>query len=137
MAYCTKTDILLNLDEQLLIQLTDDNDTGVVDDDIVLSAIEDADAEIEGYCSGYTLPFNPVPRLIKKLSVDIALHNLFGRRHNEPKDISDQYAKDVKILENITRGLVKIGKESPSDRSGSVKVSANDPIFNQDTLKGY
>ena len=137
MAYCTKIDLLQNIDEQILIQLTDDNETGVVDDDIIQGAIDDADAEIEGYCSGYSLPFNPVPRLIKKISVDISLHNLFGRRHNEPKEVSDQYAKDVKILENITRGLVKIGKESPSDRSGSVKVSANDPIFTQDTLKGY
>jgi phage gp36-like protein len=137
MAYCTKADLLQNLDEEILRQLTDDDTTGVVNDEIVSGAIDDADAEIEGYCSGYTLPFNPVPRLIKKISVDITLHNLFGRRHNEPKEVSDQYTKDIKILENITRGLVKIGKESPSDRSGSVKISANDPVFNQDTLKGY
>ena len=47
MAYCTQADILEQLDEDILIQLTDDDDLGAVDADMVTRAIADADALIK------------------------------------------------------------------------------------------
>ena len=50
MAYSTQTDLLEQITEDELIQLTDDADAGAVDSDAVTRAIVDADAEIDGYC---------------------------------------------------------------------------------------
>ena len=47
MAYCTQNDILMQLDETTLIELTDDAGAGEIDEDVVTRAIADADEEIE------------------------------------------------------------------------------------------
>jgi len=81
MAYSTQADILEQLSEAHLIQLTDDAGAGTVDADVVSRAIADADAEIDSYCATkYDTPFTTVPAVIRKLSVDMAIYNVYARR---------------------------------------------------------
>jgi len=66
MAYSAKVDILEQLDEDILIQLTDDANAGVADDDAVTRAIADADSEIDSYCgTRYAIPFSTVPPRVR------------------------------------------------------------------------
>ena len=99
MSYSTKNDILEQLDEGVLIQLTDDDDLGGVDDDVVARAIADADALIDSYCgTRYSVPFSTVPDIVRKLSVEIAIFHLYGRRRGAPEDRRKRYDDAVSFL---------------------------------------
>src|SRR4051794_24283989 len=74
--YATINDIRAQLPEEILIQLTDDAGTGLVDEAQVNEAIAGADSTIDGYCgSRYEVPFTDVPTLIPRICVDIAVFN--------------------------------------------------------------
>ena len=143
MAYCTKTDILENVDEAVLIQLTDETGTGSVDDDRINKAIEKADAKINSYCGAYKLPFDPVPSVIKSLSEDIAIYNLFKLKQAVPEDLVKAYDDAVKFLKDIQKGVAGLGAqpipEAPDEGgySGSSKVSTRTKIFDTDTMNMY
>lgn len=113
--YCSVQDIINRISEEVLIRLTDDNNTGTVDESKVNEAIEEAVGEIDAYAQNrYTLPFNPVPKIIKKLTIDLAIYSLFARRglnadNNEDQVIIQQRKDAIKFLENLARGLVTIG----------------------------
>jgi phage gp36-like protein len=133
MAYCTQDDILEQIDEDDLIGLTDDDDAGEVDDDKVTRAIADADAEIDSYCgTRYDLPFSPVPVMVRKLSVDIAIYNLYARRRGAPDDRRQRYDNAVRILRDISRGLISLGADGPSvddDAGPEATTTKSDRIF--------
>lgn len=133
MAYCTQSDILEQVDEDRLIQLTDDDDAGMVDSDVVTRAIADADAEIDAYCgTRYDTPFSPAPVMIRKISVDISIYNLFVRRRGVPEDRQKRYDNAIKFLTNVSKGLISLGADAPStdDDSGPEATTVKgDRIF--------
>lgn len=153
MSYCTLTDIKNLLPEETLIQLTDDENLhpasilasdqqhqaiiGRIDE-----AIAAADAEIDGYCAGrYSVPFSPVPPVVKGLSVEIAVYYLYKRR-TVPERIETSYDKAVARLKDISKGLMTLGVAPPpaaaaDGDSVGVNCSAEDRIFTRDTMKGY
>jgi phage gp36-like protein len=128
MAYSSNQDLLNDLSEDLLMQLTDDYGAGVVDWNVVEEKRCDADALIDGYCaSGYPLPFNPVPRVIRKLSRDITVYNLYDRRLGAPENVQRAYDNAIKLLGKIQAGDVELGADS-SERAvdaGITTVSAH------------
>lgn len=140
MSYSEKSDILEQLDEDILIQLTDDNDAGIVDDDVVTRAIADADATIDVYCQGrYTVPLNPVPDKIRQTSVNIAIYNLYARRKGAPEDRKDRYKDEIRFLEKVAKDEIKLGTATPAptDTGGSVDIDQSDRIFTRDKMKGF
>ena len=115
MSYCTQADILEQLDEDVLIQLTDDDDLGAVDSDAVTRAIADADAEIDSYCgTRHTLPFSPVPVMVRKLSVDLAIYNLYARRRGVSEERQKRYDNAIRFLQDVSRGRVTLGADAPA-----------------------
>ena len=135
MAYCTKTDILEQLEEDVLIQLTDDEDAGVVDEGKVTRAIADADAEIDSYCgTKYDVPFSTVPVMIRKMSVDIAIYNLYARRRGAPEDRKERYDDAISFLKDISKGIASLGGDGPSadDDSGPEATTVkSDRVFSR------
>jgi len=102
MSYSLQADLLEQISEAKLKQLTDDADTGSIDADVITRSIADADAEIDGYCGvRYTVPFTTIPTIIRKVSVDIAIYNLYARRHGAPEDRQKRYDNAVKFLLNV------------------------------------
>ena len=122
MANSTKDDILaLEMDLKTLIQLTDDEKTGEVDDSKVDAAILKADKMyIEPYCRDrYSVPFDPVPDEISFISATIAAYYLFRRKQKVTSSILDKYTKAVAKLKGISLGEYKIeGATEKSDVSG-------------------
>lgn len=115
MSYSEKTDILDQLDEATLVELTDDDGTGTVDTSVVTRSIADADAEIDGYCATrYDVPFSAVPVMIRKISVDIAIYNLYSRRVAVPEERDKRYSNAVKFLRNVSKGLISLGGDAPA-----------------------
>jgi phage gp36-like protein len=138
MAYCTLDDIKKQLPESVITSLTDDAMTGSVDEAVVAEAIADADAEIDAWVGGrYTLPFNPVPDVIRKVSTDIAIYNLFSRRDTDPPEVrKDRYRNSIKLLENIAKGVVSIGaaEATAPAKASSASFTAPDRQFTREKL---
>lgn len=123
MAYSLQTDIEEQISSGELIELTDDAGAGAVDSSAVSRAIADADAEIESYCSGrYPMPFSPVPPMIRKLSVDIAIYNLFSRRAilKLPEERQKRYDNAIRFLRDVSKGLISLGSDAPAEPSDSL-----------------
>ena len=83
MSYSTKEEVREMLKDDALNAII--GDTFIEDPEereakvapIIESAIEDADAEIDGYLAKrYAVPISPAPRVLNKFSKDIALYNL-------------------------------------------------------------
>ena len=143
MPYCTQSDILEQLDSEILVQLTDDAGTGSADASVVERAIADADSEIDAYCGRrYTVPFAAVPGIIRKLSVDIAIYHLYGRRTagDVPDGRKGRYANAVRLLEHISKGLVTLGGQDPEGNPPSTEkptLSADERLYGRSKMKGY
>ena len=143
MPYCTQDDILEQLDSEILVQLTDDAGTGSADASVVERAIADADSEIDAYCGRrYTVPFAAVPGIIRKLSVDIAIYHLYGRRTagDVPDGRKGRYANAVRLLEHISKGLVTLGGQDPEGNPPSTEkptLSADERLYGRSKMKGY
>ena len=131
--YCTLDDIKEQISEDELIQLSDDENTGTVDTAAIDRAIADADAEINGYCvERYTVPFDPVPDLIRKYCVDISIYNLLSRRQGADEDRLARYKNAIRFLEKVAKGIVSLGVNAPAETSQdtvSVTTSKSDRIF--------
>lgn len=140
MAYSTQSEILDQMDEDVLIQLTDDDDAGVVDADVVTQKIADADALIDGYCGArYAVPFTTVPALVLKFSVDIAIYNLYGRRKGAPEDRRNRFKEAVDFLKGVSAGNNSLGENDPAAGETLFELSSNNPdrIFTRDKMAGY
>jgi phage gp36-like protein len=144
MSYCTESDILERFDEEELVELTNDDPNGQnVNSTVITDAIADADSEINGYCQKwYEIPLDPVTNLIKKLSIDISIYNLYSRRPNGamPEIVKERYDNAVKTLNMISQQKVLLGADTlnPVDAAGSRgHFESNDRIFNRDDMKYY
>lgn len=144
MSYCTIDDIKRMLPEQDIIMLTNDASTGTVDMDVVTDAITYADQLIDGYLRGrYTLPLSTVPTFLRKLSIDLVIFYLYGRRPEIQNDnVEKKYTNTLKILEQIQAGKIALGDDtSGEDLPGKGEYKTNktedDKIFSKEVLDGY
>jgi phage gp36-like protein len=142
MAYCTLTDLLDQIEESGLIRLTDDENLGAVDTARVDKAIADADAEINGYCgSRYRVPLDPVPDLLRKFSVDIAIYNLIGRRDVVvPDDRRARYKDAISFLRHVAAGTAQLGVADPDGTPAPAerpRITGPKRVFSRDSLEGW
>lgn len=141
MAYCTKSDILNQVEEEILIALTDDGELGSVDDDVVVRAIADADSTIDAYCQGrYTVPLSSAPAKIRQISVDISIYNLFSRRDDTaPETRKDRHKEALRFLEKVAEGKIELGSATPapSTTGNTVEIESSDRVFSRDKMSAF
>ncbi|MDA8413023.1 MAG: DUF1320 domain-containing protein [Desulfobacteraceae bacterium] len=167
MSYSIFDDILGEISQDVLIQLTNDSYTVITADmiqlaisagnlsaltpDEVLAAnfaaatinkvLERSSAQVDGYCSNlYDVPFDTVTSFLRSLDLDIVIYNLFSRRENVPENRLTRYKNAVKCLEGIARGDIQLGatKTAAPQKGQTVAVSpAMEEIFTMDRLKNY
>ena len=143
--YCTVDDLRDQSSEDFLIRCTDDAGVGAVDQTIVEKKIADAQTEIDSYCRAqYTVPFQVVPGLIKKLAVDIALYNLVSKRglDEESPDVIlvKRYRDAVKLLENLAKGIVTIGPAAdgePRPQPQQATIVSQRRRFSRTSMDGF
>lgn len=110
--YCTIDNLLAHVPERELIQLTDDKDTGELQEGIALACISDATAIINGYVIGRYKPFlaDNVPGLIRKICEEISIYELYKRRlgHRMGKDDPwyIRYRDALAMLKDIQKGIL-------------------------------
>ncbi len=70
------------IDESELINLTDDNNSFSINEEIINEIIVSAESEINSYLNDlYPMPLvQPIPKLIEQICIDITIYNLYKRR---------------------------------------------------------
>jgi phage gp36-like protein len=134
MAYSTESDILNRIEEATLVQLTDRTGSGQVDSALVGSAIEDADALINGIISTvYQVPIANVPRVVRELSATIAVYRLHLYRSADSGVWKDAYKGAMGFL-----GLVATRKatlEGVVAKPGTAGSQSDSTLFSSEERK--
>ncbi len=163
MAYSTNTDLAHASDELQIVQLVDDEQTGFTtiaeiqaaagdpqdpnqaEAQAMLERIDragaDADELIDTFLrTQYEVPIDPVPGMIRSLSVDLRIHNLYQRRmrDNMPDNILALEKRALAKLEKIQKGVIKI-TEAPDVASVQIATNkkASDKLFTDDLLDRF
>jgi phage gp36-like protein len=142
MAYITQSDLTEQLSNTELIQITDDQRLGIVDPSVINKAIVSAESEVNGYlATRYAVPVAaPVPDLVKKLSLDITIYNLYRRRKRISEDVRTAHEDALKKLEQIAKGMITLGINplpAASTQGSSGEVFGPDRVFDLDKLGNF
>ncbi len=138
--YCTKADILGEISEQVLVDLTDDEEAGVVNDARVTEAISRADDLIDSYCGQVAeVPFDTIPGVVKQHSKAMAIYFLYSRRSAVPENRKKDSDDALSHLKAIARGDASLPPVAAADVTGGneVSVSSGERIFTRDKMKGF
>lgn len=146
MAYITKQDLLDELGEYLLIQLTDNNGTGEIDEAKITTAIQHAQGVADAYLRGrYSLPV-PATAMVKTINVDIAVFHLYKRSEIDEggykvrKNANDDAIKLLTAINQGKAGLdVPALEETIANPATSDKILTNksNAIFTDSKLSGF
>jgi len=141
MPYCTLDDLKLAIDEARLLELTDDEGLGVINQARIDAAIDTAQGEVDGYLQErYDVPLDPVPALIRGACMDVAIFHLYSRKMETMPDVrSKRYDNAVKLLVRIAGGQISLGVATPPEEtnSGKVLVTASTRIFSDTELDKF
>jgi phage gp36-like protein len=149
--YSTLQDLIELQGETTLLQLSDDANIGsfvtVLPYNtpylVILQVIADADSVIDSYLSGrYTLPIPaPIPAIIKQISANLAVCNLFVRRRelDAPEGIKLRHDRNLKLLKDIKAGLASVPELETTavniaPAAFLVSKTASDQVFNDSLL---
>lgn len=145
MAYSTDDDFLKEISQSDLARLTGDNTAQNVDYGRITYARMNADAVIDSYLVGrFKTPLSePVDGIIKKLSLDLTVANLFEYSYFKtaiPNTIVWRRINALKMLKDLQSGVMSIQAAipgttaSPGIRSNK---SESDRIYNSSVWKKY
>ena len=140
MPYCTEADLLNQLTQAELVQLTDDTGAGTVDSDKVDAAIAAASATIDAYAGGrYTLPVQPSEKL-KQLCIDLSIYELEKRRRRVREATLAARDAALSFLRDLARGQAVLDQPAgaqPQATEADVKKTEQERIFSDDNLEGF
>lgn len=153
MAYCMVGEVLAAIKESAYDALLGDEYIDDVEEckkklqSHVEEAIEDADAEIDGYLAKrYSVPMSPAPRVLNKFSKDIAVYNLMSRigidEQEREKTYLNRYNSAIKFLEGVAKGVINIGTSDSGDSQMQAaqkgfKIDHSPRLFSRETMKGW
>lgn len=143
MAYSSLPDLKDQITEERLIQLTDDESLGSINDARITKAIAAADALIDSYIRGnHTVPLTPTTDRIRQVSVDLATYFLYKRRRevDMPEDLVKDYDRQVSFLKDVQSGKVLLDTPTaPPNIGGMFKANktADSRVFTPATLEGF
>ena len=132
--YCTKDELILRYGEKLLMQLTDHENAGIINDDLLTMTIADATNEIDSFFHmQYALPFSETPENVRRIACDLVLYRLYN--NNVTELMQKRHEEDFKILSMYASGELKLfsAVESPTPNSvGNPVMTSSTPVFGRD-----
>lgn len=142
--YCTQTDLGSQISDADLLLLADDDGDGAVDAAVLTKVFTDVADLIDGYLAGrYSLPLNPVPEVLRTLSAQMSIYQLYARRtQGVPDHRQAQYDAAIRYLEKLGEGKITLGPDDPSGNPPALNQLELDPenpvrIFDRTKLKGF
>ena len=141
--YCTVRDLIDNMSERTLIQLTDDaTPPAAVNESRCLAVIEEAseiiDARLRARYSDLPLR-EPISAMIRGLCADIAAYKLYSRRNKG--DIENVYQRYKAALEMLDK--IRLNEQTPNVSGGSgtsayrVSRRRSERIFTDEVLRRF
>lgn len=119
MGYATKEDIDELYGTDLLVRVADHNKDGTPDPSVIEMGLQTADDLCNAYLSAlYSTPIDPVPGVVKKCAIDIAIYNMAHGRMQRTDEMRMRYEDALKILGKISEGKIGIG-QPPGGGGGS------------------
>lgn len=117
MAYATRQDMVNTIGERELIELTDREQTGAINDSVLAGALATAEAEVDSYLAGrYPLPFANPPLVLTAYTCDIARYHL-GRDGDVvvSENMRERYRDAIRYLEKVAEGKVSLGRDAAGE----------------------
>ncbi|WP_337871617.1 phage protein Gp36 family protein [Ignavibacterium sp.] len=140
MAYLDLAKIEKYISRNELVKLTDDENTGAVNEDKLSLAINIAIDEVFGYLRDkydLTQVPDPLPPELEKIAAEITIYHLYKRRFRleMPESITEIFKLNIAKLEKIAEELLNIGIPLKTT-TGFIKINKSDAdrIFNNDLL---
>lgn len=137
--YCTVADLIARFSEREIIELTDRDYTGAVNQSIAEAAIADASATIDGYLAGrYSLPLNVVPVVLVRLCANLARYNLYD--NTLPETVSRNQQDAIRYLEQVAKGVVTLGlddAQQAAQTDDSVSFESAPSVWRRDASQGF
>lgn len=141
MSYATPQEFIeiFGFDEALQLTTLDNPSATAVDNAVLQTALDDASDEIDGYLQArYSLPITPQPKVLRRLSADIARYRL--DRYMAREDARQRYEDALDFLKSVSRGLIQLGLNQsgePTPSLGSPQTIQGDRTFSRETLRDY
>jgi len=144
MSYASIAEFKAGIPERDLVALTDLalEAEGEVQDARIQAALDDASAEIDSYIAKVVpVPLTPVPRILKVICRDLALHRLYvniGHNMEARKSLRDDA---IGYLKSVARGDAALGDggEVPPQITtpGVAMTEGPERQMTRDRLRGY
>ena len=122
-----------------MIELTDREHTGEINEAVAATALADATAEIDAYLGRFKRPFDEVPPILTRLCCDIARYRLSASGLAGITDeIRNRYKTEVlDLLRALAKGDVQLGMDAAGEDVATVDnavlfVNGNNRIFARD-----
>lgn len=138
MVYISVEEIVTKFPAQVIFNLLNDENRPSVNwnnanDPIRLrleSLMSDAENEINGFLTNYSLPLLPVPPLLSVCALDITIFNCYRRRiTNEiPEHIHKTYRERLSLLHKIASGEIALSAATDNP-IGFIAVTYTDTNF--------
>ena len=106
--YATLADMQATFEAGDLVQLSDWDGTGAIDEARIERALKKAGTKIDGYVAAKYGDRSglPVPPLLTELACDIAFYEL--HRATPPEGVEKKHKAAMEMLRDIAKGVVKI-----------------------------
>lgn len=126
MAHITIADLKKRLADAKLIQLTDFDQKGHADQEIVCAAIAAAGGLVDSYCaSRYSLPLTKSGQLVD-LELTIAVYKLYEGRQVVPDNVRQSYEYAVSFLRDVSTGRASL------DQAGITQTTTGGEVITRD-----
>lgn len=141
MPYGSKSDLILRYGELEIIQRTDRENVGVIDDSVLTAAQASADADINRYLrvKGYPADGSLVSDDLKNLALPMVRFYLYENM-NIPDEVQQAYDRQINTLKDFVKGFVDfdfVAEKTEQQSAGDVAVIAGASTFTNDILRGY
>ena len=143
MSYASIAEFKAGIPRRDLVALTDlDDGTDTINDDRVQDALDDATAEIDSYIAkAVTLPLADVPRILKTICRDLALHRLYVNIGHSMEARKSLREDAIAFLKSVSRGDAALGDGAglPPEivTPGVAMTDGAERQITRDSLKGF
>lgn len=140
MTYAVISDLETRFGSAEILQLSDRDGNGSADTGVVEAALNDAEAEVNGWIGrAVTLPLDPVPDTVKRIVCTVARYNLWQRNLPEDHPVYLAYRDAVKEMDAIGSGKIILpiaGGSAEATVNGSFAVKSAPTVFTATLMAG-
>lgn len=137
--YCTQEDLTRRFGERELIDITDHENDGAINVDVLTRGIEDASAEMDGYIGrALPLPLLTIPKVLLPLACDITRYKLYDDQPTE--QVIKRYDYAIDFLKSVAKGTVSLGVSSLGESTESndlAEMQSGGSVFAREKSKDF